>query len=103
MNDSCIWVSGGSNILLGDLLVIGGTVFFALSNVGQVGQCASTSFSKSLSQISINQSNFEPVTYEWVNSGYFISNRSNRWNLKRLNEPIRHLKFVKRENMPLII
>ena len=49
MNDSCVWVSGGSNILLGDLLVIGGTVFFALSNVGQVGQCASTSFSKSLS------------------------------------------------------
>lgn len=35
LSDAGVGGGGGSNILLGDLLVIGGTVFFALSNVGQ--------------------------------------------------------------------
>lgn len=31
-----VHLSGGSKPLLGDALVIGGTVFFAMSNVGEV-------------------------------------------------------------------
>ncbi|KAJ0872844.1 putative solute carrier family 35 member SLC35F1/F2/F6 [Helianthus annuus] len=41
LSDAGIGGGGGSNPLLGDLLVTGGTIFFALSNVGEVRQFTS--------------------------------------------------------------
>lgn len=42
-------LSGGSKPLLGDMLVIGGTFFYAMSNVGEVGQYVNCTLTLSLS------------------------------------------------------